>query len=200
MRKRTARMVCLVAGGVALGLLAIGGTSYVMRLDQKAEEIASVPIGGRFELVDQNGRVVTERDFAGWLMLIYFGYTFCPDVCPTSLQTMSVALEELGEDAEDVAFVFVTLDPQRDTVAQMKDYVGLFEPGPVGLTGAAEQVEAAAKGYRVYYRLHDEGGEQDYLVDHSSFVYLMDREGRYLAHFGHAATPEQMVEEIRQAL
>lgn len=199
MRKRTARLLWLVAGGVALGLLAIGATSYVMHLDQKAEN-ASVPIGGPFELVDQDGRVVTEQDFAGRLMLVYFGYTFCPDVCPTSLQTMSVALEQLGEDAEGVAFVFVTLDPQRDTVAQMKDYVSLFEPGPVGLTGTAEQVEAAAKEYRVYYRLHDEGGEQDYLVDHSSFVYLMDREGRYLAHFGHAATPDQMVEEIRQAL
>jgi protein SCO1 len=199
MRKRTARMLWLVAGGVVLGLLAIAATSYVMHLDQNAED-ARVPIGGPFELVDQDGRVVTEQDFAGRLMLVYFGYTFCPDVCPTSLQTMSVALEELGEDAEDVAFVFVTLDPQRDTVAQMKDYVSLFEPGPVGLTGTAEQVEAAAKEYRVYYRLHDEGGGQDYLVDHSSFVYLMDREGHYLAHFGHAATPEQMVDEIRQAL
>jgi protein SCO1/2 len=198
-RRRTARLLWLVAGGVALGLLAIGATSYVMHLDQKAEN-ASVPIGGPFELVDQDGRVVTEQDFAGRLMLVYFGYTFCPDVCPTSLQTMSVALEQLGEDAEDVAFLFVTLDPKRDTVAQMKAYVGLLEPGPVGLTGTAEQVEAAAKEYRVYYRVHDEGGEQDYLVDHSSFVYLMDREGRYLAHFGHAATPDQMVEEIRQAL
>jgi protein SCO1 len=198
MRKRTARMAWLVAGGIALGLLAIGATSYVMRLDQKAET-AAVPIGGPFELVDQDGRVVTERDFAGRLMLVYFGYTFCPDVCPTSLQTMSVALEQLGDDADDLAFLFVTLDPKRDTVAQMNAYVGLFEPAPTGLTGTAEQIAAAARAWRVYYRLHDDGGE-DYLVDHSSFVYLMDREGRYLAHFGHAATPEQMVEEIRQAL
>jgi protein SCO1 len=199
MRKRTARMLWLIAGGVALGLLAIGATSYVMRLDQKAE-VARVPIGGPFDLVDQDGRVVTEQNFAGRLMLVYFGYTFCPDVCPTSLQTMSVALEQLGDDAEDVAFLFVTLDPKRDTVAQMKAYVGLFEPGPVGLTGTAEQVAAAARAWRVYYRLHDDDDDEDYLVDHSSFVYLMDREGRYLAHFGHAATPEQMVEEIRQAL
>jgi len=199
MRKRTARMLWLVAGGVALGLLAIAATSYVMRLDQKAE-IASVPIGGPFELIDQDGRLVTEQDLAGRLMLVYFGYTFCPDVCPTSLQTMSVALEQLGDDALDVAFLFVTLDPKRDTLAQMKAYVSLFEPEPVGLTGTAEQVAAAARAYRVYYRLHDDDGDEDYLVDHSSFVYLMDREGRYLAHFGHAATPEQMVEEIRQAL
>ena len=199
MRKRTARMLWLVAGGVALGLLAIAATSYVMRLDQKAE-IVSVPIGGPFELIDQDGRLVTEQDLAGRLMLVYFGYTFCPDVCPTSLQTMSVALEQLGDDALDVAFLFVTLDPKRDTLAQMKAYVSLFEPGPVALTGTAEQVAAAARAYRVYYRLHDDDGDEDYLVDHSSFVYLMDREGRYLAHFGHAATPEQMVEEIRQAL
>jgi protein SCO1/2 len=200
MRKRTARIAWLVAAGVALGLLAIGATSYVMRLDRESEDQQPGAIGGPLELVDQDGRVVTERDFAGRLMLVYFGYTFCPDVCPTSLQTMSVALEQLGEDAGDVAFVFITLDPERDTVAQMKDYVSLFEPGPVGLTGTAEQVAAAARAWRVYYRLHDEGGAADYLVDHSSFVYLMDREGRYLAHFGHAATPEQMVEEIRQAL
>jgi cytochrome oxidase Cu insertion factor (SCO1/SenC/PrrC family) len=199
MRKRTARILWLVAGGVALGLLAIAATSYVMRLDQKAE-IARVPIGGPFELIDQDGRLVTEQDLAGRLMLVYFGYTFCPDVCPTSLQTMSVALEQLGDDALDVAFLFVTLDPKRDTLAQMKAYVSLFEPEPVGLTGTAEQVAAAARAYRVYYRLHDDDGDEDYLVDHSSFVYLMDREGRYLAHFGHAATPEQMVEEIRQAL
>ena len=198
MRKRTVRMLWLAAGGVALGLLAIAATSYVMRLDQDAE-VGRVPIGGPFELVDQDGRAVTEQDFAGRLMLVYFGYTFCPDVCPTSLQTMSVALEQLGEDAEDVAFVFVTLDPARDTVAQMKAYVDLFEPGPVGLTGTAEQIAAVAKTWRVYYRVPDDGDE-DYLVDHSSFVYLMDRDGRYLTHFGHAATPEQMVEEIRQAL
>lgn len=199
MRKRTARMLWLVAGGVALGLLAIAATSYVMRLDQKAE-IASVPIGGPFELIDQDGRLVTEQDLAGRLMLVYFGYTFCPDVCPTSLQTMSVALEQLGDDALDVAFLFVTLDPKRDTLAQMKAYVSLFEPGPTGLTGTAEQIAAAARAYGIYYRLHDDDGDEDYLVDHSSFIYLMDREGRYLAHFGHAATPEQMVEEIRQAL
>jgi protein SCO1/2 len=173
MRKRTARTAWLVAGGIALGLLAIGATSYVMRLDQE-RGTASVPIGGRFELVDQDNRVVTERDFAGRLRLVYFGYTFCPDVCPMSLKTMSVAL--------------------------VKAYVGLFEPGPVGLTGTAEQVAAAARAWRVYYRLHDDGKDEDYLVDHSSFVYLMDREGRYLAHFGHAATPEQLVEEIRDAL
>jgi protein SCO1/2 len=199
MRKRTARTAWLVAGGIALGLLAIGATSYVMRLDQE-RGTASVPIGGRFELVDQDNRVVTERDFAGRLRLVYFGYTFCPDVCPMSLKTMSVALEQLGDDAKEVAFLFVTLDPERDTVAQMKAYVGLFEPGPVGLTGTAEQVAAAARAWRVYYRLHDDGKDEDYLVDHSSFVYLMDREGRYLAHFGHAATPEQLVEEIRDAL
>jgi cytochrome oxidase Cu insertion factor (SCO1/SenC/PrrC family) len=200
MRKRTARMLWLAAGGVVLGLLAIGATSYVMHLDQSAEEVGGVPIGGDFELVDQDGRVVTEEDFAGRLMLVYFGYTFCPDVCPTSLQTMGAALEQLGEDAGDVAFVFVTLDPERDTVAQMKAYVSLFEPEPVGLTGTPEQVAAAAKAWRVYYRLQNEGGDEDYLVDHSSFVYLMDRDGRYVAHFGHAAPPEEMVEKISQTL
>jgi protein SCO1/2 len=186
----------LVAGGVALGALALGVTSYVLRLDQ---ETGNASVGGPFTLVDQDGAVVTEQDFAGRLMLVYFGYTFCPDVCPTTLQTMSVAMEQLGDDAKDVAFVFVTLDPKRDTVAQMKRYVDLFEPGPVGLTGSDEQIAAAAKAYRVYYNANDQQGD-DYLVDHSSFIYLMDREGRYLSHFGPTATPEEMAGKIEEAL
>jgi protein SCO1/2 len=194
--RRTRLILWLVAGGVALGALAIGVTSYVLRLDQ---ETGNASVGGPFTLVDQDGAVVTEQDFAGRLMLVYFGYTFCPDVCPTTLQTMSVAMEQLGDDAKDVAFVFVTLDPKRDTVAQMKRYVDLFEPGPVGLTGSDEQVAAAAKAYRVYYNANDEQGD-DYLVDHSSFIYLMDREGRYLSHFGPTATPEEMAGKIEEAL
>lgn len=194
--RKTRWTVWLIVGAVVLGALAIGGTSYVLRLDQEA---GSASIGGPFTLVDQDGNNVTEQDFAGRLMLIYFGYTFCPDVCPTTLQTMSVAMEQLGGDAKDVAFVFVTVDPKRDTVAQMKSYVSLFDPGPVGLTGSKEQVAAAAKAYRVYYNLNDEEGD-DYLVDHSSFVYLMDREGRYLTHFGPKATPEQMAQKIQEAL
>lgn len=195
--RKTRWTVWLIAGALVLGALAVGGTSYVLRLDQEAGGSAS--IGGPFTLVDQDGNAVTEQDFAGRLMLIYFGYTFCPDVCPTTLQTMSVAMEQLGDDAKDVAFVFVTVDPKRDTVAQMKSYVSLFKPGPVGLTGSEEQVAAAAKAYRVYYNLHDEEGD-DYLVDHSSFVYLMDREGHYLTHFGPNATPEQMAQKIEEAL
>jgi protein SCO1/2 len=194
--RRTRLILWLVAGGDALGALAIGVTSYVLRLDQ---ETGNASVGGPFTLVDQDGAVVTEQDFAGRLMLVYFGYTFCPDVCPTTLQTMSVAMEQLGDDAKDVAFVFVTLDPKRDTVAQMKRYVDLFEPGPVGLTGSDEQVAAAAKAYRVYYNANDEQGD-DYLVDHSSFIYLMDREGRYLSHFGPTATPEEMAGKIEEAL
>jgi protein SCO1/2 len=194
--RRTRLILWLVAGGVALGALAIGVSSYVLRLDQ---ETGNASVGGPFTLVDQDGAVVTEQDFAGRLMLVYFGYTFCPDVCPTTLQTLSVAMEQLGDDAKDVAFVFVTLDPKRDTVAQMKRYVDLFEPGPVGLTGSDEQVAAAAKAYRVYYNANDEQGD-DYLVDHSSFIYLMDREGRYLSHFGPTATPEEMAGKIEEAL
>jgi protein SCO1/2 len=194
--RRTRLILWLVAGGVALGALAIGVTSYVLRLDQ---ETGNASVGGPFTLVDQDGAVVTEQDFAGRLMLVYFGYTFCPDVCPTTLQTMSVAMEQLGDDAKDVAFVFVTLDPKRDTVAQMKRYVDLFEPGAVGLTGSDEQIAAAAKPYRVYDNAYDQQGV-DYLVDHSSFVYLMDREGRYLSHFGPTATPEEMAGKIEEAL
>ena len=157
-------------------------------------------IGGPFSLVDDHGRAVTDGDFRGRLMLVYFGYTFCPDVCPTTLQTLSQAVERLGPAASQVAFLFISVDPARDTVAHMHDYVGMFDPHLVGLTGSAPATAAAAKAYRVYYKRHDEEGGDDYLVDHSSFVYLMDKNGNYLTHFGHDATPEEIAATIRNDL
>lgn len=165
-----------------------------------------VAIGGPFALVDQNGRTRTEKDFRGRLMLIYFGYTYCPDVCPTALQVMSVAMDMLGEDAGKVVPVFATVDPERDTVAHMRDYIKNFYPGMVALTGTADAVRQAAKAYRIYYRKADVGpdgkksGEKDYLMDHSSIVLLMDREGRYLTHFTHQTQSDAMAAEIRRRL
>jgi len=155
-------------------------------------------IGGPFTLVDQNGATRTDKDFRGRLMLIYFGYTFCPDVCPTALQVMTVALEELGEKAKAVQPILVTIDPARDTPAHLKSYVANFYPGMIGLTGSEAQVRAAAKAYRVYFRKAGEGG--DYLMDHSSIIYLMDREGRYLTHFTHNTPSETMAAEIAKRL
>ena len=159
-------------------------------------------IGGPFTLQDQNGRPVSDTDFRGKLLLVYFGYTFCPDVCPTELQTISLALDQLGKDAAKVQPLFITVDPARDTPAVLKDYMSNFYPGFLGLTGTPDQVATAAKGYRVYYAKAPvpAGGAADYLMDHSGFVYLMDREGHYLAHFVPNTPPEKIAERIRKAL
>jgi protein SCO1/2 len=160
-------------------------------------------IGGPFTLQDHTGAVRTEKDFRGKLPLIYFGYTYCPDVCPTALQVMSVALQNLGGKAEAVIPVFITVDPERDTTKHLSDYVKNFHPRMVGLTGTAAQIKDAAKVYRVYYRKAEPApGDppKDYLMDHSSVVYLMDREGRYLTHFTHRSTSEDIETAIRKYL
>lgn len=166
--------------------------------------LAGVDIGGPFELVNQDGRTVTQADFAGKLMLVYFGFTYCPDICPAELLVMSQALDALGDQASQVVPVFITVDPKRDTPEKMKEYVAAFHPSFVGLTGSEEQVSAAAKAYRVYYRYAaaKPGGElgDDYRVDHTSYVYLMDREGKYLAHFVQGQGPETIAEGIKAQL
>ncbi len=169
-------------------------------------QTGAVSIGGPFELVDQNGKTRTDKDFRGRLMLIYFGYTYCPDVCPTALQVMSVALDMLGKDAAPVAPIFITVDPERDTVEHMRAYVKNFYPGLIGLTGSPDAIKQAAKNYRVYFRKADtlpdgkKAGPKDYLMDHSSIVLLMDREGRYLTHFTHQSRSEDIAAEIRKYL
>jgi protein SCO1/2 len=157
-------------------------------------------IGGPFTLTDQHGARVTEQDFAGRFMLVYFGYTFCPDICPTSLTVMAAALDRLPEaQAEQVVPVLITLDPARDTVEQLADYAPLFHPRLVALTGSEEEVREAARAYRVYYHVPEEDGDA-YLVDHSTFVYLMGPDGSYRTHFGIDASPEAMAEAIGQEI
>jgi protein SCO1/2 len=155
-------------------------------------------VGGPFALTDQHGQPVTEQDFAGRYMLIYFGYTYCPDVCPMSLTNMVAALDQLPpEQAGQVVPILITIDPERDTVEQLASYASLFDPRLVALTGSEDEVRAAAKAYRVYYHKAEAGADtKDYLVDHSTFVYLMGPDGKYLTHFGLNASPEEMAETI----
>jgi protein SCO1/2 len=166
--------------------------------------VAGVEIGGPFELVDQDGKTVTQADFAGKLMLVYFGFTYCPDICPTELLIMGQAIDLLGDKAAEVVPIFISVDPKRDPPAKMKEYVAAFHPRMVGLTGSEDQVTAAAKAYRVFYRYAPakEGGElgDDYRVDHTGYVYLMDRGGKYVAHFVHGQSAETMAEGIKKHL
>ncbi|MEA2789269.1 MAG: hypothetical protein QOG73_1675 [Acetobacteraceae bacterium] len=142
----------------------------------------AIGIGGPFTLEDGNSKPVTDKDFHGKYMLVYFGYTFCPDVCPTTLNSVADAMDKLGPAASRVQPLFITVDPARDTPAVVKQYAAAFGSNIVGLTGTAEQIANVAKGYRVYYAEHRTGpGPNDYSMDHSSVLYLMDPNGRFLA-------------------
>ncbi len=140
-------------------------------------------LGGPFTLTDSNGKPVTNADFRGRFMLIYFGYAFCPDICPTELQAMGRALDALGPKAARVTPVFISVDPARDTPASLKPFVRAFHPRMVGLTGTPEQIAAVTKAFRVYYRLGQPSrpGAKDYLVDHTSFFYLVGPDGDFRA-------------------
>jgi protein SCO1/2 len=158
-------------------------------------------IGGPFTLVDQNGRTVTSDMLKGKPTLIYFGYTFCPDVCPTSLLLMETAIDKLGPDAaKKVNLVFITVDPERDTQKLIKDYVENFGPTFIGLTGTPEQVAAAGRAYRVYYQKVPGKDGAPYLMDHSSIVYLLDRNGRFVTHFTHEAKAEAIAAGVERLL
>ena len=153
-------------------------------------------IGGPFQLVDQNGRVVDQRILNGKWSAVFFGYTYCPDACPTTLQELAAVQDQLGPKAKDFQVVFVSVDPARDTSAKLKDYLSThgFPAGVVGLTGTPEQVARAAKAYRVYYARHGDG--PDYLMDHSVATYLMDPGGRFVAVLAPGESPQAVAAQI----
>jgi cytochrome oxidase Cu insertion factor (SCO1/SenC/PrrC family) len=157
-------------------------------------------IGGAFSLTDQSGAPVTDRTYDGSYRLIYFGYTFCPDACPTELQVMAQAIEAMGPAGEKVQPIFITIDPARDTAKQLAGYVPLFDKRLVGLTGTPEQIAAAAKAYKVYYAKADQPGvdAKAYGMNHSSFVYLMDPKGKFLTVFSSDTDSDKMAAEIRR--
>ncbi|HVI29783.1 SCO family protein [Hansschlegelia sp.] len=179
----------LGAAGLAAALLHLQGES------QTATQASSV--GGPFILVDQDGQAVTEADMKGKPHLVFFGFTHCPDVCPTSLYEMTQALNALGADAEKTEAFFVTVDPARDTPEAMKGYLKSFSPRIRGLTGTQEQVDGMVKAYKVYARKQPlEGG--DYTMDHTAVVYLMDRNGNFVAPLNLKRSPEEVAAEIRR--
>ena len=158
-------------------------------------------IGGPFSLEDGNGRQVTDRDFRGKYMLIYFGYTFCPDVCPTTLTDMADALDRLGPKADRLQPLFITIDPKRDTPAVVKQYAAAFSPRLIGLTGSPEQIAQVANAYRVYYAEHRTGpGPGDYTMDHSSILYLMGPDGRFIAPIRADETAADMAADIAKSI
>jgi len=208
-KEKRASPTGLVFGVVGLIVLAVVvGMSVSRQLEDAGEAggrsgTESAAIGGPFTLVNQDGETVTESILLGKVSLVYFGYTYCPDVCPMALSAMSDALDMVGpEIAGQIRPVFISVDPGRDTVAVVKDYVAHFYPGMIGLTGTEEQVAAAARAYRVYYRKSEETAEdaENYLVDHSSIIYVMGTDGRYLEHFTHATPPKTMADRLMKRL
>ena len=157
------------------------------------------PIGGAFTLTDQAGHAAADADFRGKLMLVYFGYTYCPDVCPTTLNMMMHAYAHLSPQQQaEIAPIFVTVDPDRDDVSHMNQYVTSFSPALIGLTGTPEQVAAIERGYHVYAR--KSGSGEDYTMDHSSIIYLMGKDGRFLRHFNGDAKEQEIADGLLQAL
>ena len=185
--------------GAALGL----GAAWAVHLwspRDAARSVSAAAIGGPFELLDQTGRTRTQTDLAGKYALIYFGFIYCPDACPTALLAMAEALDQLGPLADKIQPVFVSVDPERDTVAEMAAYIDAVDPRFWGLTGSPEQVAKAAKAYRVFYRKVTPPGSAEYLVDHTSLVYVMGPNGAYRAHFTHETPPERMAQILRTLL
>ena len=198
-----ARLIAFVIAGFLIGAIAGAGVLLLATPQggQPVQSSGAALIGGPFSLVGGDGKPVTDRDFRGRYMLIFFGFTHCPDICPAELQVVAQALEQLGDKAKKVVPIFITLDPERDTPEAMANYVKSFGPNFVGLTGSPEAIAAAAKAYRVAYsKVENKESTGDYSVDHSALVYLMDPEGRYVTHFSYGLSADQMAEKLGKSL
>lgn len=181
------------------GLLAAGAIAWRAGVFQSQEQSAGL-VGGPFQLVDQAGKAVDESVLKGKWSVVFFGFTYCPDVCPGTLQALTAASDQLGSKADDVRIVFISVDPERDTPAKVRAWLEAQQPpaGTLGLTGTVAQTDAAAKAYRVF---HEKAGEgPDYLVNHSTAMYLMDPKGRFRKVLPYGMTPEQLADQIRAGM
>jgi protein SCO1/2 len=186
-------VLALLIGGVALTRVPDNGTVLTT---------GKALVGGPFRLTDQHGKTVSDTDFRGKYLLVVFGYTFCPDVCPAELQVVTAALDALGPPAERIQPVFITIDPERDTVSQLALYAGNFHPRLVLLTGSSAEIADVAKAYRVYYAKAEGSANagRDYLMDHSSIIYLMGPDGQFVRHFTYTTDAAALAEQLKQAI
>ncbi|MDF2115863.1 SCO family protein [Roseiarcaceae bacterium H3SJ34-1] len=193
-RRLIVPIVCLVLG------VAMLGTTAFLTLRQRGDLSAPLPaaIGGPFALIDQDGKALTDRDLLGKPFLVFFGYTHCPDVCPTTMFELTEAFKALGPDKK-ITGLFVTVDPERDTAPVLKDYVSNFDPRIQAATGPRESIDRVMKTYRVYARRVPGEGE-DYTMDHSAIVYIMDKQGRFVSALNTQLKPEDMAKELARYL
>ncbi len=193
-----ARVSRLAIGGLVATALLIAAASVLLMTGHSHD---APTIGGPFALIDGDGQTITNTDFHGKFMLVYFGYTFCPDVCPTTLTEIADAMDKLGPSAAQMQPIFITVDPKRDTPAVMKQYTASFSPKLLGLTGTPQQIAAVAKEYRVYYSEHRTGpGPNDYSMDHSSIIYLMGRDGQFIRPIPADGTADQLASILKKAM
>lgn len=199
MNAKAARVMLIFAAFLGGLVLFFGAVLFVAERGALPGGPAIATVGGPFRLEDQNGTIVTDADMKGRPFLVFFGFTHCPDICPTTLFDMSQVLKALGPDADKVDALFITVDPQRDTPAVMKDYLSNFDPHLRGLTGDQASIDAAIKAYRVYAKKVplDNG---DYTMDHTAIIYLMDKNSRFVAPFSTKAAPEAEAAELRRYL
>jgi len=194
---------------VLIGLLLAGGVAAWQihkdelrrtEMREQAMHPASSALGGPFTLINQDGKTVTDFDYRGKYMLVYFGYTYCPDLCPTGLEAIAHTLDQLGRDAKRIQTVFITIDPARDSSKKLKEYVTSFHPGIEGLTGTPEQIAQVAKEYQVYYARGEDVDNGDYLMDHSSLIYVMDPKGKFITTFPDDVSPAAMTDALRSII
>ena len=196
MTVRTARLL-LALGAFVAGLVLFSAVLFIVTGRSPAPIAMTSAVGGPFQLVDQNAKPITEQDLKGHPFLVFFGFTHCPDVCPTTLFEVSEIFRALGPEAKDVRALFITVDPERDTPAVMKDYLSSFNPHLRGVTGDRAAIDAAEKSYRVYAKkVPTQSG--DYSMDHTALVYLMDKQGRFVAPFSLKRKPEEAAADLRR--
>jgi protein SCO1/2 len=195
MTPRSSR-IALILSAFLLGMVVFLGTVFLITGRQYGTPTASA-IGGAFTLVDQDSKPISDTDLKGKPFLVFFGYTHCPDVCPTTLFEVSEVLRALGGDAEKTRALFITVDPERDTPTVLKDYLSSFDPRLRGVTGDVAQINAVEKSYRVYAKkVPTTSG--DYTMDHTALVYLMDKQGRFIAPFNLKRSPSEAAADLRR--
>ncbi|MGB0747829.1 MAG: SCO family protein [Magnetospiraceae bacterium] len=197
-RVKKVALICAV-------LLLLAGVAWVQishfqRMNAQPTPASAADVGGSFTLTDHTGKRVTDVDYAGKYMLVYFGYTFCPDVCPTTLGTIADALDQMGDYADQITPIFISVDVKRDTPDVLAEYVDAFHPKLIGLTGSRAEIDAVVKAYKAYYSIEDETDPEDYAVDHTAMTYLMDPRGRFVTVFSHGTPSETLATQIITAL
>ncbi len=201
-KQRLMTLILAVVAGLGLAATLFLVSKHQTGLPQSAQSggglipVTEDAFGGPFTLTDHTGKKVTEKDFTGKYRLIYFGFTYCPAICPTELAKITSAMKLAGDKAKDIQPIFITVDPERDTVESMAKYVSMFHPSLVGLTGTAEETKAVAKAYKIYFAKVQDESLNDYTMDHSSFIYFMAPDDRLLRIFRMEDSAKQMAETI----